>query len=172
MVLVVDAGRNGEVEEAAVAVAPGRLDRAEPLAERRVSGARGEVALDVTQPRGEPRPGLVVDLAGRARVVGVARRLVDQLPEGIVGHRVPRHPDQGEVLVQQPVAVQMKERRKELPLGEVAGGAEDHHGAGVAALERLRQRGGIAPGPSRAPRPATVMRASPRGRRTGSAARR
>ena len=84
----------------------------------------GVVALDEVEPIVQPLQHLLVD-----RVDRLADRLRGVLPEVVVGPVAPGDADDGHVELAS--ALHVVERREQLSLGEVAGGAEQHEGIGL-----------------------------------------
>src|SRR5262249_26785447 len=104
-----------------------------------LEGARlVEVGLAVVDALAQPAPVLLRHLVGRELLDVV----VELLAIAVVVHRGAREADDRELLRQQPLALEVVERRDELALGQVAAGAEDHDRAGADAL-RVRARPGL-----------------------------
>jgi hypothetical protein len=99
------------------------------------------VERHVMQPLHEPLHHVVVRRSP-VRFFQVLDRLA---PELIVGHRRARDADHTEVIADQVRLAQVVERRQELPLGQVARRAEDHHHAwrGLRTFPRRRSCGRI-----------------------------
>ena len=99
----------------------------------------GEVQRYVAHAVGEQLPDVVSKVVPRV----LLHRLLHPLLEVLVGLLGASGPDDGEVLRQEPAERKRVERRKELPLRQVAGGAEDHEDARVGRapnLETLEER--------------------------------
>ena len=103
-----------------------------------------QVAADIDQPVREALPHLLVDVVDIERGGIVAnealQRVVKLGAPGFSTSLRPRHPDQHEVLRQHPGAREVVECRHYQALGQVPGGAKDHHGAGVGRLGLLPRR--------------------------------
>src|SRR3954451_23259335 len=119
--------RHGEVEDA---VAPELLllvKLAERVVELVLAAGVGEVGRNVVQLRRELVPGV---LAERVARVLLDRRL-HVLPKGVVVALRARDAHDCEARRQQAADGERIERRHQLLVGEVAGGAEDHERAGI-----------------------------------------
>src|SRR5207247_816236 len=85
----------------------------------------GEVGRDVAHAVRERLPDVVAELVPRVRL----DRLLHLRPPLVVGRLRPRHPDDRELLRQQPPVGERVERRNQLALRQVAGCPEDDHRA-------------------------------------------
>ena len=105
-----------------------------------------QVALHIGHGAGQALPGGLVDRIDAAFAGGVADEALQHVVQavgpggGVLLHHV--HADDGEVLGQQAGVRQVVQRRHQQALGQVAAGAEDHHGAGAGRLGRAPRRGG------------------------------
>ena len=125
---------DGEVVDA-VAARPARLvELVEALDDDLLAPFVGEVSSDVADPLREPLPD--VRLQGVAAVLD--HRLAHALAELLRGHLGARHADDGELLRQQVADCEGKERREELPLCQVARGAEDRERARLRRSQRAQ----------------------------------
>ena len=92
-----------------------------------------EVALDVGDVAGQALPGVLIDLVDPAFAGGLADEAFHHLVQAVapfVGIEIGEiDADQLEVLGQQAGGGKVVQRRHQQPLGQVAAGAEDDHGA-------------------------------------------
>ncbi len=88
------------------------------------------VAAQVVNAADEPFPNAGVHLVG-GELLDVFRNFVAEI---LVGQWRTRHADHGEFPRQQVVFRQIVERGNQLAAGQVAAGAKNHHGAGIAEL--------------------------------------
>ena len=120
-------GRGGQIVEVIPARAMLLVDLGEYRLELLVGGGILKVALPIIEAVDQP----IAELA----VVGSAaefRQVVpDALAELVLGHVIDGASDQREILRQQVLLGQVIERRQQHALGQIAGCAEDHHGAAV-----------------------------------------
>src|SRR5260370_15084020 len=101
-----------------------------------VGGGVLEVPLHVVEALDEGVPGVRLD----GRFGKVAHFFGDGLAELFGGHGVEGEADHGELVGQVVAARQIVQSRNQLALGQVPGGAEDHHqaGAGRVAFDCIR----------------------------------
>ena len=128
--VAVGAGMGGQVEEAVAAGAALRVERLQPCAEGGIGGLVGEVARLVEDAVGEVVPERL--LHRHARELGHRRGHLR--PVGVVGVRPPREGDHRLLGRQQARPGQVVEGRQDLAVRQVAGAAEDDHGARVGHL--------------------------------------
>ena len=129
-------GRGGEIEETVAAGAELLVELAEFFVEGVVAGGVVEVhgvVLDLVDEGGELGVGLIDAASADDAVLHVGG-------EGVL-QRAAGYADDGDLFGQQAGLVEVIERGQELALGEVAGGAEDDHDAGVGGALGLRGRG-------------------------------
>ncbi len=138
--------RDGEIEDA---VAVELLLLVEPRQQRvqRVLAARvGEVETQVAERRGE----LVPDVVAERVAAVLLHRGLHVGPKGVVVAVGAGDADDGEARRQQAADGERVQRRHQLLVGQVAGGAEDHERARIGGAaqrqplrERVRRRGGL-----------------------------
>ncbi len=128
-----EAVRDGEVEEP-VAGSGGRLVQfRQMLAQPVVRPGVVQVALQIAHAVGEPPPSGLVDMVG----LELAAALTDEVAHRIAQALAPIHRGLGgQVDADEPESIgepldpdEVVERRHHQTLGQIAGGAEDHHGA-------------------------------------------
>ena len=130
---------DGEVEEPVARRARGLVELRQMRAETAVGGGIVEVALQIAHAVGEPTPSGLVDMIHLELAAAPGDEFAHHVGEALapfrggLGGEVDA--DQLERLGQPLGRHQIVERRHDQPLGQVAGGAEDHHGA------RRRYRG-------------------------------
>ena len=113
---------------------------------RRIVEVEREVT-DLLHKLVEPGIGLVDTAELDDAFAHVGRKLVAQRP--------PRHADNGKVLWQQVVLLEMKERGQQLALGQIAGSAKDHQDARIR--ECARRSSELAKDPRAAPSSAPLL---------------
>ena len=133
---------DGEVEDGIALRAMGLLCLAQRAADLLVQLGLGQVALDVGHFLREPLPRRLVDLVDVELRGGVAdeafQHVVKMVAPALRRSLRQVHADQRKFLRQHLGAREVVERRHQQALGQVAAGAEDHHGAGIG-------RAGLAP---------------------------
>ena len=126
---------DGEVEDGVALRAMGLFGLAQRAADLLVQLGLGQVALDVGHFLREPLPRRLVDLVDVELRGGVPdeafQRVVKMVAPALRRSLRQVHADQREFLRQHLGAREVVERRHHQALGQVAAGAEDHHGAGI-----------------------------------------
>jgi hypothetical protein len=118
----------GDERQVVQAVAVGAVlavEAVQQVADAPVGVGVGRGAGDVVQPAGERLPDLLLDGLGAGELLD---RLAHVGPVLLVGVLAAAGADEGEVLRQQPVQLQVVEGGDDLAVGQVAGAAEHHHG--------------------------------------------
>ncbi len=118
-------GDQRQVEQPVAVGAELAVEAVQQVADAAVGVGVGRGAGDVVQPAGERLPHLVLDGLGAGELLD---RLAHVGPVLLVGVLAAAGPDEGEVLRQQPVQLQVVEGGDDLAVGQVAGAAEHHHG--------------------------------------------
>ena len=133
------ARRHGKIEEAIVLLFGSRLlDLGQPNLDGVVRGGVARIAPGVEGPLRQPVPHLVVDVLHLVRLTDRGAHL---LPKRLIGLRgLSPHREHGEPRREQMLRGELVQRGKELPLCQVTGGTEDHHGAMVGARRCGRSR--------------------------------
>ena len=135
---------DGEIEEM-VARRAGRLVEPRKMLLETAVGLRVlEVALQVGHAVGQPSPGRLVDAVGLELAVTAGDEFVHHVGEGLApvvhGPVAVVDADQPEAIGQPLGGHEIVERRRDQALGQIASGAEDHHGAGWRDGHRLGLR--------------------------------
>ncbi len=129
--LGVEVRRHREIEEPVPGGAAVPIDPLEELGELLVRRCVVELALVIHDAADERLPDRV--LRGPVAAVGV-NALAQVLAELLVAEGPARETHDGELGRQEAAQLEVVERGSELALGEIAGRAEDHHGAGLRHL--------------------------------------
>ena len=98
------------------------------------TGLVRKVRRDIAHPVGERLPDVVAELVAPV----LLHRLLHPLAELVVALLAARNADDGETLGEQPAEGERIQRREELPLGQVAGGAEDDEDARIRRAPKLQ----------------------------------
>ena len=129
---------DGEIEDGVALRAVGFFRLVQRGAHLLVQLGLGQVALDVRHLFCEPLPRRLVDLVDvelRGGVADEAFQHVVKMVAPALGSSLRQvHADQGEFLRQHFGAREIVECRHHQALGQIAAGAEDHHGAGIGRL--------------------------------------
>ena len=138
-----EARGDGEVEEHAAPRPVNLRHVAEQGGEAGVGRGVGVLARYVVERVAQLGPQRLVE-RGRGELPDVPGLL---LPELRVALRRAGHPDDGQLLGEEPVGLEVVEGGQELPLGQVAGGAEDHDGARTGRPAGIGEGVGLRHGP-------------------------
>ena len=135
-------GRHGQVVDAVGGRAELLVELVQALHDVLLAALVGEVGRHVADRLGELVPDVLAELVARV----VLDRLLHLLPELLVAHLGARNADDAELRRQQVAERERVERREELALRQVAGGAEDRQRARLRRapsaqplLERVRR---------------------------------
>ena len=154
-------GGRGAVEEPSAVRPLALVDRTEVVPQV----LHGVLAVELPRHVGKARAELVPFLAVGRTSPDLGDRVAGLVLELLVGQLAARVPDDGEPVREQALAEQVEEGGEQLPLRQVARGAEDHHRLRVGRLDRHQR---APPGTSAA---SFVRSTSSSRRRSGSTGR-
>ena len=135
---------DGQVEDGVALCAVSSLRLAQHVADPTVDLGLGEIARDVRHLVGEPFPRRLVDAVDVELRALVADEALQHVVEAVAplfgGAFAVADADQCEVFRQHAAVREVVEGRHHQALGEIAAGAEDHHGAGIGRLRPPARR--------------------------------